>query len=162
MDRVDFLLFHLIFLFFSVQTSILDTRCFLIARYVLKKRFGRGSYGEVWLAFHWNCHEGDNSSRWSELTKNVSGESICEDMSIRNPCNSSSTDDFHGGYFHDSLFILKRIMVSILIVSFSLFLFFPFQAFNPISSNECILRTISLFLNSSLFFYLCWILSEYD
>lgn len=101
---------------FSFQTSILSSWFFLIIRYVLKKKFGRGSYGEVWLAFHWNCHEGSNASSWSEIAKNVSGNSIHEDLYARNSCNSSSHD--HADSFHDGLFILKRIMVSYLMDEF--------------------------------------------
>ncbi|KAM7253902.1 hypothetical protein ACFE04_031584 [Oxalis oulophora] len=67
-------------------------------RYVLKKRFGRGSYGEVWLAFHWNCHDGGNVSSWSQ-------------ENTKFPCNDSTTQKCHTDSPGDDLFILKRVMV---------------------------------------------------
>ncbi|KAL2323517.1 hypothetical protein Fmac_027896 [Flemingia macrophylla] len=65
--------------------------------YVLKKSFGRGSYGEVWLAFHWNCNQDSNSAKMSKDDKNT---------------NSSSTaSDCQDGPSNYTLYILKRIMV---------------------------------------------------
>ncbi|XP_059625914.1 uncharacterized protein LOC132268980 isoform X2 [Cornus florida] len=77
-------------------------------RYILKKRFDRGSYGEVWLAFHWNCSEGSNASTWGKNKKksfnnfNTCGRASQTNSSAHD-CNASPPDD--------NLFILKRIMV---------------------------------------------------
>lgn len=83
----------------------------MIIRYILKKRFARGSYGEVWLAFHWNCHNGSDASKWSEKSKNISDSTILEESHTRNLQNGSN-NDCHAGSSNDNLFILKRIMVS--------------------------------------------------
>ncbi|EOX94656.1 Phosphatase 2C family protein isoform 8 [Theobroma cacao] len=74
------------------------------SRYVLKKRFGRGSYGEVWLSFSWNCHQGSNASSWSEENQNtIFGGS--------SSCSNTSSHDSNAGFPDGNLFILKRIMV---------------------------------------------------
>ncbi|XVF32510.1 hypothetical protein REPUB_Repub17cG0089000 [Reevesia pubescens] len=78
------------------------------SRYILKKRFGRGSYGEVWLSFSWNCHQGSNASSWSEENKNTNIGDIHFDNSS---CSNTSSDDSHVGSPDGNLFILKRIMV---------------------------------------------------
>ncbi|XP_062085386.1 uncharacterized protein LOC133791475 [Humulus lupulus] len=77
--------------------------------YVLKKRFGQGSYGEVWMAFHWNFHEGSNSSDFNGRENNVSFNSIPFDSKTKN--SSSSGHNGQSGSLEDNLFVLKRIMV---------------------------------------------------
>ncbi|XP_017979327.1 PREDICTED: uncharacterized protein LOC18613280 isoform X2 [Theobroma cacao] len=74
------------------------------SRYVLKKRFGRGSYGEVWLSFSWNCHQGSNASSWSEENQNTS-------FGGSSSCSNTSSHDSNAGFPDGNLFILKRIMV---------------------------------------------------
>ncbi|RVW54792.1 hypothetical protein CK203_071918 [Vitis vinifera] len=79
--------------------------------YVLKKRFGRGSYGEVWLAFPWNCSQGADASNESEKKKVFSFNTMHLDSYNGNSQTNSSTHNCHAGPSDDNLFILKRIMV---------------------------------------------------
>eukprot|EP00257_Ricinus_communis_P017435 XP_015575870.1 uncharacterized protein LOC8276680 isoform X3 [Ricinus communis] len=78
-------------------------------RYVLKKRFGRGSYGEVWLAFYWNCHQGGSASSWTGENENLSFNG-CSNAN-RSDSAYGTTHDHNTGSSDDDLFILKRIMV---------------------------------------------------
>eukprot|EP00257_Ricinus_communis_P017438 XP_015575876.1 probable protein phosphatase 2C 51 isoform X6 [Ricinus communis] len=78
-------------------------------RYVLKKRFGRGSYGEVWLAFYWNCHQGGSASSWTGENENLSFNG-CSNAN-RSDSAYGTTHDHNTGSSDDDLFILKRIML---------------------------------------------------
>ncbi|KAL4558741.1 hypothetical protein LXL04_036943 [Taraxacum kok-saghyz] len=64
-------------------------------RYILKKRFDRGSYGEVWVAFHLN---------WNSKNKTSESNTTTTHLITKNETSGTSTTQ-------PNMFILKRIMV---------------------------------------------------
>ncbi|XP_073149139.1 uncharacterized protein [Henckelia pumila] len=81
------------------------------SRYILKKKFDRGAYGEVWLAFNLNISHVGKDEKWSHGDKNIFSRKdnfgACNEKlhtnSLAEDCNSTHSDE--------NMFILKRIMV---------------------------------------------------
>ncbi|KAI3806018.1 hypothetical protein L1987_21908 [Smallanthus sonchifolius] len=69
-------------------------------RYILKKRFDRGSYGEVWVAFHWDYIQQSNDS-----------EQCVKNKTFQFHTTHHGTENGTSGPPNDNIFILKRIMV---------------------------------------------------
>ncbi|KAI3979807.1 hypothetical protein MKX01_013902 [Papaver californicum] len=83
------------------------------SKYVLRRRFGRGSYGDVWLAFHWNCSQAGDTLSWVYTKENRSINNSCLEPNEHNMCSETSSSSHHCDSSPDDskLFILKRIMV---------------------------------------------------
>lgn len=82
-------------------------------RYILKKRFDRGSYGEVWVAFHWNYLQQNYDSNSSVKNKTFQFYTTHLGSEDRTSQRRTSETDFGSGSApsSDKIFILKRIMV---------------------------------------------------
>lgn len=75
-------------------------------RYILKKRFDRGSYGEVWVAFHWNyLQQISDLNKTSQLNMTHLGN---ENETSR---RTTTETNFGSEPLDANMFILKRIMV---------------------------------------------------
>ncbi|KAL7113000.1 hypothetical protein ACP275_04G035700 [Erythranthe tilingii] len=78
-------------------------------RYILKKKFDRGAYGEVWLAYNWNCSQvGKDLKMTHENVRYRNERWRAYDDNIATNVNA---EDCHVGNSNDNMFILKRIMV---------------------------------------------------
>lgn len=74
----------------------------------MKKRYDRGSYGEVWLAFQWNC----SSKAFQQYSTNEGFHfNIMSLRSHDETMHTSSADDCNDQCRDENMFILKRIMV---------------------------------------------------
>lgn len=79
-------------------------------RYILKKRFDRGSYGEVWVAFHWNYLQQSSYSNWRE-NKTFQFNTTHHGTEDRTSHRHTAQTDFSSSPPDANVFILKRIMV---------------------------------------------------
>lgn len=73
-------------------------------------RFGRGSYGEVWLAYNPDYHQDSNASYSSGKNSTISSYLFIF-MTHTSEINSFA-HYFHAGPPDDNLFIWKRMMVN--------------------------------------------------
>ncbi|OIT32872.1 putative protein phosphatase 2c 51 [Nicotiana attenuata] len=77
------------------------------SRYILKKKYDRGSYGEVWLAVYWNCSHVIKSAKSNNFSANITDRGANNERRK----DSSSADVCDDGPSEGCMFILKRIMV---------------------------------------------------
>ncbi|GER24870.1 protein phosphatase 2C family protein [Striga asiatica] len=80
-------------------------------RYVLKKKFDRGAYGEVWLAFNWNCSQVGKDLKWWHAEDNVLHRNESPRAYDENIATSFFNERSNVGRSDKDMFILKRIMV---------------------------------------------------
>ncbi|XP_011079915.1 uncharacterized protein LOC105163310 isoform X1 [Sesamum indicum] len=79
-------------------------------RYILKKKFDRGAFGEVWLAFNWNCSQVGKDLKSRHVQKNISYRNEHLRAYGENTAGNASAGDCNADS-DDNMFILKRIMV---------------------------------------------------
>ncbi|KAL3647831.1 hypothetical protein CASFOL_008799 [Castilleja foliolosa] len=80
-------------------------------RYILKKKFDRGAYGEVWLAFNWNCSQVGKDLKRRHAEDNVQYRNERLRAYDKNIATSCIDEGLNGGHTDGNMFILKRIMV---------------------------------------------------
>ncbi|KAI3449684.1 hypothetical protein Pfo_006349 [Paulownia fortunei] len=80
-------------------------------RYILKKKFDRGAYGEVWLAFNWNCSQVRKDLKRRHVEENVLYKNERLRAYDENIATNVFGEDCNVSYSDDNMFILKRIMV---------------------------------------------------
>ncbi|KZV22526.1 hypothetical protein F511_09048 [Dorcoceras hygrometricum] len=81
------------------------------SRYILKKKFDRGAYGEVWLAFNLNISLVGKDGKWSHGDKNTFSRKDNLGACNEKLHTNSFAEDRNSTHSDENMFILKRIMV---------------------------------------------------